>query len=57
MDKRYLTGAEVAKMLGISVITLRKIRNTGKIKSFRFSENYKYEKSDVDEFIRKSANG
>ena len=70
MDKKYLTTAELAKLLGISRIAIFKKIKAGKIKAKKIGRNFvidrknlggildesltKRKKSEIDESVRKT---
>lgn len=48
------TERETARMLGVSVATLRRVRNTGNIRCRRISERIiKYTDSDISDYIER----
>ena len=53
--KRYLTVNEVAKLLGVTPLTLRNWDKTGKLAALRNPlNNYRiYKREDIDLFLRK----
>ena len=54
-QKRYLKVKEVAKMLGVTPLTLRNWDKSGKLKAFRNPiNNYRvYKPEDIEFFVRK----
>ena len=54
-EKRYLTVQEVAKMLGVTPLTLRNWDKSGKLKALRNPlNNYRiYKPEDIELFLRK----
>jgi excisionase family DNA binding protein len=48
-----LTTSEVAKILGLSEKTVRKLKNHGLI-PINFGGRFRYRKDDVDQFIKRS---
>lgn len=55
MTKRYLTIKEVAKVLGVTPLTLRNWDKVGKLKAYRNPiNNYRvYKPEEIDLFLRK----
>ena len=55
MDKRYLTIKEVAKILGVTPLTLRNWDKLGKLKAYRNPiNNYRvYKPAEIELFLRK----
>jgi len=55
MEKKYLTVREVAKLLGVTPLTVRNWDKAGKLKALRNPiNNYRvYKASDIEYFIRK----
>lgn len=59
LGKEHFTTEEVAKILGISVPTIRKYRKEGKLKGVKFLKRWYYSKAAMGDFqkwaLRKSA--
>ncbi len=55
MGKKYLTIKEVAKILGVTTLTLRNWDKVGKLKAYRNPiNNYRvYKPEEIDLFLRK----
>ncbi len=56
MQKRYLTIKEVAKILGVTPLTLRNWDKSGKLKAYRNPiNNYRiYKAEEIELFLRKT---
>ncbi len=46
---------ETARMLGISVPTVRALAERGELAGWKIGRNYKFSKTAVDEFLNRSA--
>ncbi|MFH1657060.1 MAG: MerR family DNA-binding transcriptional regulator [bacterium] len=55
MEKKYLTIKEVAKLLGVTTLTLRNWDNSGKLKAYRNPlNNYRvYKPEEIEIFTRR----
>lgn len=55
MEKKYLTIKEVAKLLGVTTLTLRNWDNLGKLKAYRNPiNNYRvYKPEEIEIFMRR----
>lgn len=51
MNKEYLTTAQLAKMLGISRVSVFRKIKTGEIKAVKIGRNYAIESKDVPEIL------
>ena len=47
----FLTVKEVAKLLNISKVSVRKLIHTGKLRAVRIIKEYRIYKSSLDEFL------
>jgi excisionase family DNA binding protein len=47
--------AEAARLIGISVPTVRILVERGELEGWRVGRNYKFSKSAIDEFLNRSA--
>ena len=47
----YLTVREVAEMLQLNEVTIRRYIGEGKIKAYKFGRNYRIEKEELDRFL------
>lgn len=56
MDQKYLTTAELAKLLGISRIAVFKKIKSGKIKAKKIGRNFVIDKKDLDGILDESLN-
>jgi excisionase family DNA binding protein len=53
-DKMLLDVAEVAELLGVSQMSIRRYFRDGKLKAFRIGRLLKFKRSEVEEFIENS---
>jgi len=51
MNKEWLTTGEVAKMMGISAMSVRRLTDSGKIPSYRFGQARRIKAADVENYI------
>ena len=51
---KFLKTDDVAKMLNLSTPTVRKLSETGKLKGYRFGNQWRFKADDVDNFIQSS---
>ncbi len=53
-DKKYYTAKELAKMLGLNVMTIYRYINAGKLKAYKIGKEFRIDKSEFDRFMHKS---
>ena len=51
-DEQYFSIEEVAKMLKVAYITVYRLVNSGKLKSFKAGKQHRITKVDIDEFLK-----
>jgi excisionase family DNA binding protein len=54
-SKPELTTGEVAREIGVSVVTVRKLTEEGQLAGWRIGSRYRYARRDVESFLSKSA--
>lgn len=52
--ERKLTTTKVAKLVGVSVPTIRRLAERGELAGTRIGRWYRFERGDVEEFLTKS---
>lgn len=53
--EEFYTAEELAKKLGVNIMTIYRYIKAGKIKAYKFGKEFRVEKSEFESFLKKSS--
>lgn len=55
MDKDFYTAKNLAEKLGLNIMTIYRYIDAKKIRAYKIGKEYRIEKSDFDNFLKKAS--